>query len=196
LEELDQVAMKFRAHDEQRQPLLREIEVEKAKLEQEKDLLSNQLSVISEQESVKDELIAKIAETNQLLAEAEEKIKERGNLENQRNEAREKFAALKVENELLRKEMKEIEKQRDSLEEAHGTNCPVCGQELSEDHRESTLKELNKAGKDKGDQFRANKKELDDIEKQIADLKTQIVKLANVENERLKFSSTISQLTE
>jgi exonuclease SbcC len=55
---------------------------------------------------------------------------------------------------------------------------------------------LNKAGKDKGDQFRANKKELDDIERQIADFEAQIAQLANVENDRLKYSSTISQLTE
>lgn len=196
LEAFDQAGLEFREHDERRQPLLREIEVEKAKLEQELEGLSRQLSVISDQASVKDELAIQIADANQLLEEVESKIKERAELENQRNEAREKFAALKVENESLRKEMKEIEKQRDSLEEAHGATCPVCGQELSEAHRESTLKELNKDGKDKGDQFRANKKILDDIEGQIADLKTRTAKLVNVENERVKHSSTIAQLTE
>ncbi|MBI5352386.1 MAG: SMC family ATPase [Chloroflexi bacterium] len=196
LEELDQVAAQFREHDEQRQPLLREIEVEKGKLEQEFGNLSDQLSGIGEQELVKDELTAKVAETNQLLAEAEEKIKERSNLENQRNEAREKFAALKVENESLRKEMKEIEKQRDSLEEARGAKCPVCGQELSEAHRESTLTELNKAGKDKGDLFRANKRELEDIEKQIKNYELQINQLAVAEKDLRTHSNTISQFTE
>ena len=196
LEAFDQMVLEFREHDERRQPLLREIEVEKAKLEQELEGLNRQLSVISDQASVKDELAVQIADANQLLEEVESKIKERAELENQRNEAREKFAALKVENESLRKEMKEIEKQRDSLEEAHGATCPVCGQELSEAHRESTLKELNKDGKDKGDQFRANKKILDDIEGQIADFETQVAKLVNVENERVKHSSTIAQLTE
>ncbi|MCX6056866.1 MAG: SMC family ATPase [Chloroflexi bacterium] len=196
LEEFDQTALEFREHDELRQPLLREIEVEKAKLEQELEGLNRQLSVISDQASVKDELAVQIADANQLLEEVESKIKERAELEGQRNEAREKYSALKVENESLRKEMKEIEKQRDSLEEAHGANCPVCGQELSEAHRESTLKELNKDGKDKGDQFRANKKILDDIEGQIADFETQVAKLVNVENERVKHSSTIAQVTE
>ena len=41
--------MEFREHHERRQPLLREIEVEKAKLEQEFEALSNQFSVISDQ---------------------------------------------------------------------------------------------------------------------------------------------------
>ncbi len=196
LEAFDQAVLEFREHDEHRQPLLREIEVEKAKLEQELGGLSKQLSVISDQVSVKDELTVQIADVNQLLKEVESKIKERAELEGQRNEAREKYSALKVENESLRKEMKEIEKQRDSLEEAHGANCPVCGQELSKAHRESTLKELNKDGKDKGDQFRANKRILDEIEGQIADFETQVAKLVNVENERVKHSSTIAQLTE
>jgi exonuclease SbcC len=196
LEEFDRDVLKFREHDEQRQPLLREIEVEKAKLEQEQNALSSQLSVISEQESVRDELTAKVAEANQLLAEAEEKIKERNNLESQRNKAREKFAAMKAENESLRKEMDEIKKRIDSLEEAHGATCPVCGQELSEAHRESTLTELNKAGKDKGNQFRANKTELEEIELRITNYQLQITQLATAEKELLTHSNTISQLTE
>lgn len=197
LEELDQVAMEFREHHERRQPLLREIEVEKAKLEQEQSALSNQLAVISEQLLVKDELVAQITDAQTVLQEVESKIEERGKLENQRNEAREKNAAVKVENESLRREMDEIKKRIDSLEEAQdNAACPVCGQELSEAHRKSTLKELNKAGKDKGDQFRANKKELEDIEKRVAEFEIQIKKLANVENERVKYSNITSQLTE
>ena len=196
LEELDQVAMKFREHDEQRQPLLREIEVEKAKLEQEHAALSNQLAVISEQEAVKDELTAKVAEANQLREEAEVKIQERGNLENQRNEARERFAALKVENESLRKEMDEIKKRIDSLEDAHGVTCPVCGQELSETHRASTLSDLQDEGKKKGDLFRSNQTELNGLNQQITEYASRITQLTSAEKDLLAHSNTISQLTE
>ncbi len=132
-----------------------------------------------------------------LLKEAEEKVKERGELESQRNEAREKNAALKVENESLRKEMDEIKKRIDSLEATEGSAaCPVCGQELSEAHRKSTLKDLNKQGKEKGDQFRANKKDLEETEKQITNYQLQITQLANVEKDLLTHSNTVSQLTE
>jgi exonuclease SbcC len=197
LEEFDKTAVEFREHDEQRKQLLNDIRVEKAKLEQEFEALNGQFSVISEQSSVVNELEEQVATAQSSLLEAEAKIEERGKLENQRNEAREKNAALKVGNESLRKEMDEIKKRIDSLEKAQGNAaCPVCGQELSEAHRKSTLKELNKEGKDKGDQFRANKKELEDIEKQVAEFETQIKKLANVENERVKYSNTISQITE
>ncbi len=196
VEKMDKIATQFREHDEKRQPLLREIEVEKAKLEQELEGLENQSSEISEQRTMIQDLESQIEEAQKSLHSVEEKISQRAELENKKNQAREKHAALKVENETLRREMDEFKTRIDSLEKADGANCPVCGQELSEAHRKSTLKELNKEGKQKGDQFRANKKEIEDIEKEIADSEASLKQFGNVENERVKFSNTISQLTE
>ena len=196
LEALDQVAMEFRGHDERRQPLLREIEVEKARLEQELGALSNRFTVISEQLSVQDELIAQIADAQKSLQEMEAKIRERGELENQRNEAREKYAALKVENETLRKEMDETKKRIDSLKETLGATCPLCGQELTESHRKSTLKELQDDGKKKGDLFRSNQTELNELTQKITEHASRITQLANAEKDLLTHSNTISQLTE
>ena len=196
VEKMDEVAAQFREHDEKRQPLLREIEVEKAKLEQELDELNRQSSVISEQLSVVGEFEGQVEEARKSLKSAEEKISQRAELDNKKNQAREKHAALKVENETLRREMEEYKTRIDSLEKADGAECPLCGQELSEAHRKSTLKELNKEGKQKGDQFRANKKEIEDIEKEIAESEASLRQFTNAENERIKFSNTISQLTE
>ena len=196
LESLDQIAAEFREHEEKRQPLVREIEVEKAKLEQEQESLNDQFSVIAEQASVIAELEQQIEASKSALRETEAKIDERGELENQRNESRERLAALKTENESLRSDMDETKKRLDSLEEADGATCPLCGQELSEAHRKSTLKELKAIGKEMGDRFRSNKTEIEATEKQIASCELQITQLANTENDRLKYSNTISQLTE
>lgn len=196
VEKMEKVAAQFREHDEKRQPLLREIEVEKAKLEQELDELSKQASAVSSQLSAMDELEKQIEEAQKSLKGVEEKINQRNELENKKNLAREKHAALKVENETLRREMDEFKTRIDSLEKADGASCPLCGQELSEAHRKSTLKELNKEGKQKGDQFRANKKEIEDIEQEIAESEGKLKQFGSPENERVKFSNTISQLTE
>jgi exonuclease SbcC len=196
LETFEQVALKFREQNELRQPLLRDIEVEKAKLEQEQAALSDQFSVIKEQKLVIGNLEEKVAAAQSSLKEAEEKVRERGELENQRNEAREKSAALKVENETLRREMEEIKKRIDSLEATQEAVCPVCGQDLSEAHRASTLDELNNLGKDKGDQFRANKTELEEIDLLITNYQMRITQLATAEKELLTHSNAVSQLTE
>jgi len=196
VEKMDGIAAQFREHDEKRQPLLREIEVEKAKLEQEHSELSKQFSVTSEQLSGVGELEKQVEEARKSLKIAEEKISQRAELESKKNQAREKHAALKVENETLRREMEEFKERIESLEKADGAECPLCGQELSEAHRMSTLEGLNSGGTKKGNQFRTNKKAIEDIEKEIAESEAILKQFTNAENERVKFSNAISQLTE
>lgn len=195
LEAFENNALQFREHDEKRQPLLREIEVEKAKLEQEGEELGKQWAVISEQLSVLGELESQLGAAEKSLKEAESKIHERTELENQRNEARERQAGLKAENESLRREMDELKTRIDALNVADGAECPLCGQPLSESHRKSTLKELEQAGKEKGNAFRANKKEAEDIVEQISNYELRIAKLADADNHRVRYSNSISQLT-
>ncbi|GAB4497703.1 MAG: hypothetical protein OHK003_07230 [Anaerolineales bacterium] len=193
LEEWDKTAADFRVQDEKRQPLLREIEVEKAKLELEAEELGKQYSVISGQLAMVEDLESQLAAAQESLNEAEAKIKERIELENNRNEARERQASLKAENDSLRREMDELKSRIEALKVADGAECPLCGQPLSESHRKSTLNELEQTGKEKGDTFRANKKEAEDLVEQIADYELQIAKLAGAENDRLRFSNSISQ---
>lgn len=195
LEDFENNAAQFRGHDEKRQPLLREIEVERAKLEQEREELGKRHAVISDQLSLVDDLEKQLTAAQKTLKETEARLKERTELEIQHNSARERQAALKAENESLRREMDELKSRIDALKVAEGAECPLCGQPLSESHRKSTLKELEKTGKEKGDTFRANKKVIDDSEKEIADYATRITQFANAENERLRFSNSISQLT-
>ncbi len=195
VEKMDQVAVQFREYDEKRQPLLREIEVEKAKLEQEQDELNRQFSVIGSKLQEMDQLQIQLAAAQSSLEEAESRIQLRVELEGARNETREKQAAFKVENESLRREMDELKNRIDALRVAEGAECPLCGQSLTEAHRKSTLKQLEAEGKQKGDLFRSNKKEMEQIEKEITDYESRIAQLTDVENERLRFSNVISQLT-
>lgn len=195
LETFDANAAEFHEYDEKRQPLLREIEVEKAKLEQEAEELGKQDSVISEQLEMFADLEKQLSAAQSLLKDVEARIQERSELESQRNEARERQAALKSENESLRREMDELKNRIDALKVAEGAECPLCGQPLSEAHRRSTLKQLEETGKERGDAFRSNKKEMDDLEKQLQNFTSTLAQFTNVENERLKFSNSISQLT-
>lgn len=194
-EKMNQVAAQFREHDEKRQPLLREIEVEKVKLEQEAGELDRKWKAVSDQLGEVEQFQGQLEAARTSLQEAESRVNERVELEASRNEARERQAALKVENETLRVQMEELKRRIDALKVADGAECPLCGQPLSEAHRKSTLKQLEAEGKDKGDAFRANKKEMDDLEKQIADYASRIAQLSNADADRLRFSNSISQLT-
>lgn len=196
LEEWEKTASQFREHEKDRAPLLEKIAVEKAKLEEEKRPLLVDEKAVSDQQSTIAELKKQISQAEKSLKDAEANVAERINLEAKRNEARERQAAMKVENETLKLEMNQLKERIETLKSADDANCPLCGQELSEKHRKSTLKQLETEGKQKGDLHRANKKESGDLSNQITDYETRIKQLSSAENERIKFTSEVSQLSE
>lgn len=196
LEELDKTATQFHEHQKDRAPLLEKIAAERARLEQEHQLLQEQEKVISEQSSTVSELGSQIQKAQSGRAEAEARVSQRANLESERNAARERQAALKVENETLKLDMNQLKERIDALKSAEGATCPLCGQDLSEEHRKSTLQQLEEEGKLKGDRYRGNQKATTDLAQEITNYELQITKLASAENDRIRFTSEISQLGE
>ena len=196
LEELDKTAAEFREHEKERAPLLTKIAAEKARLTEEQRSLLVEEEEISHQLSTNSDVKNEIARAHNRLELAEEKANERVEAENKRNAARERQAALKVENETLKADMNQLKERLEALKSADGATCPLCGQELSEKHRKSTLKQLEAEGKEKGDLFRANQKETAELVQQIGDHESHITKLASAENDRIRYAGEISQLTE
>jgi len=90
-------------------------------------------------------------------------------------------------------EMNQLKERIDTLKSAKGATCPLCGQELSSQHRKSTLKQLEGEGKERGDRFRANHKERNELTRQISALESQISGLLSAENERIRHASEISK---
>ncbi len=193
---MDEVAAQFREHEQRRQPLLEEIAVEKAKLEQEKTALSGQQSAISEQSSVISELQGQIKTAEKLLTDTETRLNEREGLEKQAGAAREKMTELKAENQALKVQMDELKARIDQLSVADGAVCPLCGQDLSEEHRVSTLAGLEEDGKSQGDRYRANQAEIKALTEQITTYDLRLSDYAPIDTERQSASTTIAQLTE
>ncbi len=195
LRKWDRTASEFHEYDKERVPLLERIAVERTRLEHEYDGLVEQGNVIAEQSSVVSGLESEIEKMRGLLAEAEEKAAFRTQLESQRNSARERQAELKAENEALKEDMNQLKERIETLKFAEGASCPLCGQQLSEEHRASTLYQLEEEGKQKGDRYRANLAESSDLAKEITDTESQHSSPASAENERIRFTGEISQLT-
>jgi exonuclease SbcC len=173
-----------------------QLAAEKAKLEEEKRALKEQEQAAASQQSAIHQLTVQLENARKSLTEVEKEVTKRNELEESRSAAREQFGQLKAENELLKAQMDELKDRIDRLESAEGAACPLCGQPLSEQHRKSTLKQLQAEGKEKGDRFRVNKSSMDDLAKRIADLESQIAKIESAERERLMYSNSVTQLTE
>jgi exonuclease SbcC len=196
LEEWDKIASQFREYEKDRAPLLEQIAAEKARLEQELEGLREQGKSIDDQFLAIRNLSAQIAYAKESLAESEKRLKERERITAQVQAARERQAELKAENEALKANMNELKERIDSLKAAEGASCPLCGQELSPEHRLATLRQLESEGKQEGDRFRANQVEAAEFAKQITNYELQITKLAGAVNDRVQYASEVSQLTE
>ena len=196
LEDWDEIASQFREFEKERAPLVEVIAVERVRLEEEQRILLTEQETIREQKSAIEGLLQDIERAEASLKEAETKVSHRLQLESRRNSARERQAELKAENEALKADMNELKERIDSLKAAEGASCPLCGQELSTEHREATLMQLESEGKQEGDSFRANQAETAELVKQIAEYEGQITELSSAENERVQHASEVSLLTE
>ncbi|MBI3737421.1 MAG: SMC family ATPase, partial [Chloroflexi bacterium] len=173
-----------------------QIAAEKAKLEEERRGLKEQEQAVNSQRLAIGEMNTQVESAKKSLAQVEEKVTKRNELEENRSAAREQYGQSKAENELLKAQMDELKERIDRLSAAEGATCPLCGQPLSTQHRKSTLKQLQEEGKEKGDRFRVNKSNMDEIAKRITDYESQIAKMESAERERLTLSNTVTQLTE
>jgi len=141
-------------------------------------------------------LQSQIETAKKSLADAEAKSAEREELEKQAGSAREKMAELKVENQTLKVQMEQLKARIDQLSVAEGAICPLCGQDLSEEHRKSTLAGLEGDGKKQGDRYRANTTEMKALADEITRYDAQLTSYASVDQKRLSATATLTQLTE
>ena len=196
VEKWNGIASQFQEQEKHRLPFLEEINSQKAKLEQEKETLEGQQAEAGLLVTTMEELSAEISSSKMALAQAETKIEERARLEKTIQEGRERQAELRAENAGLKIEMDELRLRIEKLDKAEGAVCPLCGQDLSAEHRQSTLAQLQAQGTAKGNTWRANKGKGDELDSMLVETEKQVSKLAGAASDRLSLNNTIAQLSE
>ena len=196
LEKWEQVAGHFREHDQLRQPLIREIESERARLEQERVGLEQQHSEISDQLASSAAWEEELTGARRSLEQAEAQLVERIGLEQQIQQGREKWATLRSENIMLNTRIEETRQRMNDLEAAEGISCPLCGQPLSPEHRHLTIEQLKAEKSQFEDRSRANKSAMENLEQQAADAKRILAQYASADSDRMSASRTTAQLSE
>ncbi len=192
----EETAAQFHEQDAKRQPFLQEINAEKARLEQELDSLEKQGAVISGQKSVISELEESLILAEKEFEEAEKKVIERDAFKEEQAETREKYAALQVENKQYKIQMDALKARIEEFAAIETALCPLCEQDLSEEHRAETLAKMEKEGKEKGDQYRANTAEMNAIFEEVENYAIRNAEYESVDKERLSASTKLTQLNE
>ncbi|MCS6994633.1 MAG: SMC family ATPase [Anaerolineales bacterium] len=186
----------FREAEKRRQPLLDTIHAERARLEQERQLLHNQASSIGEQQKAMEMLKSEIEQAENALREAETCTEQRKQVEQEWQEKRELLKQLQTENSNLKLEMDALKTRLDRVSALEDATCPLCGQPLTEQHRDSLAAQLRVEGKEKGDRWRLNREVMKTLEEQIRILEQQAQSLADVDNERVRRAAKMSSLQE
>ncbi len=196
LERWENLAAQFRAHEKRRQPFAEAIRAAQSRLEQEREHLRKQQAEIEKQTALIADIERECAVIQQNLDAAAQKIAAREQDKQHLAAMREESAALKADNAALKTQMDALKARIENLEQVSGAECPLCGQPLSEAHRETTLAQLNEEGRQMGDRWRANKTRIEDLARQIQTLEKQIADQAHIENERLTHERNLSQRQE
>jgi exonuclease SbcC len=98
-----------------------------------------------------------LAEVRARLAQLAERQAERDASQSQSQALAEEGKGLEVRNDQLRAEMDALKEKLDLLvQEAGQAECPLCGQSLSDEHRDELLEEFQAEGKALADTYRAN----------------------------------------
>ncbi len=194
LEKWVETAARFHEQEKRRQPFLEAINSARVRLEQEREELGKRGEEVQAR-------LAQLAAMEQELPalqlkqqQAEQNSGQKAVLEAELNTSREKNAGLNAENKRLKAEMDELEERINKLSVAEGASCPLCGQPLSPEHRQSTLQELQAQGTLKGDAYRSNQAALKDLAVRIPQLEKQVGDLASLEKERLRLAAESANL--
>lgn len=157
LQSMDKLAASFHQQQSLRANPLVEIEKQKAGLEQQyRQYLEVQQQAI-ESDGLLPQLQAEFANLLEQHNLLEKKLAARPELETRLQQIIESQANLNAENARLVKDMHELKDRMNQLEAASGADCPLCGQPLQPNERQSLIKSLEKQGLEMGNQHRENK---------------------------------------
>lgn len=184
----DQISQKYWSLERQRAGLdsqiksyLQSLEREVASLRDEERELQEALKSSSQTNEQLKELADQLAELSMMPEQAE--------LTKQINVLSSQIERLEGEKGSLKARMDELANRRSKVESAKGGACPMCGQDLTAEHRLEIISEINILGKPLGDQFRSNRTETEKLKAEKEELDSQLKKAQQQEAQRHKLTT-------
>ncbi|NLF50004.1 MAG: SMC family ATPase [Leptolinea sp.] len=145
-EDLEKLATRYRHLETQQQEPLRMMAAAKARLEQELASLETEFKKAPAIRQELETLGKTIPELKVTLDNASAIMESRPLLDAELRNVNEEKARLEAENKSLKGEMDELRERIKTLQAAAGADCPLCGQELSSDHRVELTNSLEREG--------------------------------------------------
>jgi exonuclease SbcC len=181
LEQFEVQASQFRDIQARRNAPQMSIETERVRLETERQQLERVRSTVQEAEQELTRLETDTQAIEKSLQEASDALNQRTKLESDFKEKERRRAELQADNIRYRADMLDLDERIKSLEPVEGSECPTCGQPLSPADRSKLIDSLKSEGKQLGDTYRKNQKDLKDIAGTILELEKNIGSLSHLD---------------
>ena len=142
---------------ERQRPLEQTVEAARRDLELSRERLAERVRELERQSAGRPEKERALAQATERLADLADCQEARGGAQKGLQSLAEESAALKVSNDQLRADMEALKEKLDLLErEASEAQCPLCGQTLSDKHRDELLRQFQAEGTAQAGTHRAN----------------------------------------
>lgn len=162
---------------------LQALESERRLLRQELDQLKGQHQRIVELEKEQEVVARNVRDADQRLETAAAELAAVDQAREQLMITRADADVCRAEQPRLKEEMEQLKARLDQLTDESGGTCPLCGQPLSETHRQNVLADLKGEGQQKGDRFRENSLRLQELAAEIQVLEPKVLHRDRLERE-------------
>ncbi len=162
---LGDLLMQIADLDKRQAALERDLAAARAALDRDLSLAEAEIATL--QETIERARPDDLADLQGEIAQLQSVEDERDRLTETAQQLEQENAALKATNAALKTEMDAIKERLDALKVVNEPLCPLCGQPLTEEHRAELLAQVEADGKSRGDQWRANKAQMDSLTQQI-----------------------------
>jgi exonuclease SbcC len=195
LEYWDEIAVRFRDGEKRRQAPLDEINLARARLEQERKGLLEQETTVNAQLLETGAIQLELDASQAAVQKATEERALADALKSERETAVQKQAEARAENPRLKGQMDELKERIDRIVDIEGALCPLCGQPLSPEDRQRLIQELEVQGREMGDRYRANQGLLREAEQLTSNLTAKIKELSQADSRLLEHSQLVTHHT-
>ena len=195
LSDMDTAGMEYNQLKLKRGEINGKIQATAARLTQEKISLEQKQEEITVIQNTEPDIKRSLSEKTNQIEQIQSKLKDFERLEGELDDYKQKKADRVGENNQHKVKMKELKDRIGYLKNAHGADCPLCGQDLSGEHKQKMLGKLNIEGKDFGDLHRKNETEIKQCTSNILRLKKEINSLKKLRPKLTLLQSEIGILT-
>lgn len=190
--ELAELAAQEQAYQEARL-VLQQLESERRLWGQEQQQLARQKQQVGRWQEEETAVSQNLAAANQRLTELAAQLGAIASQSQRHAAALAERDTLQAEQPRLREQMNKLKERLDRLGEEAGSSCPLCGQPLTESHRQEVLTELQQDGEELANRFRDNKKRLADLQSEINQLQAALQETPRLEREQQTQQQRLAQ---